>query len=237
MEFSQNAIENLKSYVYLLIDPRNGEVFYVGKGNGNRVFAHLNCAVDSTDKSNKLDTIREIMKSGCKVKHYILRHGLEDKQAFEVEAAMIDFIGMKNLVNIQGGHRSNDYGLKTCEEINAMYDAKKLNTTLPVMLININSLFERDMSDDALYEAVRKWWVVGKRREKAEYAIAVYRGLTREVYKIKNGSWKPLDDNQKRWSFEREPIDDELRNELRLKDVKQYFGQGSANPIKYINCD
>ncbi len=27
-------------YVYLLVDPRNGEVFYVGKGTGARPLAH-----------------------------------------------------------------------------------------------------------------------------------------------------------------------------------------------------
>ena len=29
-------------YVYRLIDPRNGQTFYVGKGKGNRVFQHMN---------------------------------------------------------------------------------------------------------------------------------------------------------------------------------------------------
>ena len=29
------------TYVYRLIDPRDGETFYVGKGQGNRVFSHV----------------------------------------------------------------------------------------------------------------------------------------------------------------------------------------------------
>jgi hypothetical protein len=33
--FSLYVQEQLKSYVYLLVDPRNGELFYVGKGVGN----------------------------------------------------------------------------------------------------------------------------------------------------------------------------------------------------------
>ena len=33
---SQEVIEELKYYVYKLIDPRNGNVFYVGKGIYNR---------------------------------------------------------------------------------------------------------------------------------------------------------------------------------------------------------
>jgi hypothetical protein len=38
---SSGTSENLKTYVYRLIDPRNGETFHVGKGRGNRVSAHI----------------------------------------------------------------------------------------------------------------------------------------------------------------------------------------------------
>jgi hypothetical protein len=38
---TQSTIEKLGYYVYLLIDPRNDKVFYVGKGKGNRVNQHL----------------------------------------------------------------------------------------------------------------------------------------------------------------------------------------------------
>lgn len=42
--FSPEVIKNLKTYVYLLIDPRKGETLYVGKGKDNRVSADI-CAV------------------------------------------------------------------------------------------------------------------------------------------------------------------------------------------------
>ena len=38
--FNTEVSESLGNYVYRLIDPRNGETFYVGKGKGNRVFQH-----------------------------------------------------------------------------------------------------------------------------------------------------------------------------------------------------
>lgn len=36
--FKQNVIENLKFYVYALVDPRDNHIFYVGKGSGNRIY-------------------------------------------------------------------------------------------------------------------------------------------------------------------------------------------------------
>ncbi len=41
-QFSQKTQEELKYYVYTLIDPRDNKIFYVGKGKGNRVFYHIN---------------------------------------------------------------------------------------------------------------------------------------------------------------------------------------------------
>lgn len=35
--FPTGVAERLRTYVYRLIDPRNGETFYVGKGRGNWV--------------------------------------------------------------------------------------------------------------------------------------------------------------------------------------------------------
>lgn len=40
-EFPPGVMEHLGWYVYRLIDPRDGSTFYVGKGKGNRVFAHM----------------------------------------------------------------------------------------------------------------------------------------------------------------------------------------------------
>ncbi|NVJ65767.1 MAG: hypothetical protein HWE16_04710 [Gammaproteobacteria bacterium] len=233
--FSQATIENLGYYVYFLKDPRNNEVFYVGKGVGNRLFNHLECALETVNESEKLERIRDIQASGQSVKHFILRHGLNEKDAFEVEAALIDFIGMSNLSNMQGGHYSNDYGLKTAEEISAMYEAKNFQTELPVMLININKLYDREMTSDELYQATRQSWVVGERRNNVKYGIATYRGLTREVYKI-DGWYHVPEHGANRWGFSGELAEEAIRQKLIYKSITDYFKKGAANPIKYVNC-
>ena len=89
--FDIKTIEHLKYYVYLLIDPKTDEPFYVGKGIGNRVFNHVKCALENEETSNsKYEEIRRIKDEGNDVKHLIVRHGLTEKNAFEIESALID---------------------------------------------------------------------------------------------------------------------------------------------------
>lgn len=233
--FSQSVIEQLKYYVYFLRDPRDETVFYIGKGIGNRIFNHVACSLDTELSSDKIERIKEIEASGQKVQHLVLRHGLDESAAFEVEAALIDFVGLSNLSNSQGGHYSGDFGIKSTDEINAMYNAEKLDTNLPIMLININKLYHRDITVDELYEATRKAWVLSGRREKAKYAVATYRGLTREIYDIE--SWFPIQTETKtRWGFEGKIAPEQIRSALRYKSITHYFERGAANPIKYVNC-
>lgn len=52
-EFSQEVINEIGFYVYRLIDPRNGNTFYVGKGKGNRVFAHMKGYVSSNERKRQ----------------------------------------------------------------------------------------------------------------------------------------------------------------------------------------
>ena len=62
-EFSPGTVENLRSYVYWLRDPRDNKVFYVGKGEGNRVFQHIKClekGAEPGEETDKEQRIREI---------------------------------------------------------------------------------------------------------------------------------------------------------------------------------
>lgn len=232
--FSQSVVEKIDFYVYYLMDPRNKEIFYVGKGKDNRVFQHVEDALFNQVETDKLDRIREIKGSGHTVQHFILRHGLTEREAFEVEAAVIDFAGIEKLTNQQSGHHS-DYGLKSTSEVISMYETEELNTSLPIILININRLFDRKMDASEIYEATRASWVLGERRKKAKYAIATYRGLTRVAYEI--DEWHPENKTGKtKWEFVGKLADKSIQNELIYKSVESFYKKGSANPIKYINC-
>tara|TARA_B100000941_G_C28384386_1_gene489178 strand:+ start:166 stop:876 length:711 start_codon:yes stop_codon:yes gene_type:complete len=235
--FSQAVIEQLQYYVYCLTDPtRSHEVFYIGKGIGNRVFHHMENALGNmATPSDKLDRIRSIHEASLEVGHNIIRHGMDEATAFEVEAALIDFADKEKLTNLQSGHHCADYGIKTVHEVNAMYEAEPFATDLPVLLINVNRLFTRKLTPEQLYDATRKSWVVGPRRNLAKYAVATYRGLTREAYEI--NEWYPVKVEKKtRWAFHGSVAQDIIRKELIYKDIGKLFSKGAANPIKYHKC-
>jgi hypothetical protein len=228
-QFSQAVCEKIGYYVYVLKDPRNSEIFYIGKGKGNRVFQHVSCALETEDESDKLNLIREILNEGKNVEYYILRHGLAtEKEALEIESACIDLIGLDNLTNKVKGHNSWESGMKTADEIIQHYDAKAITITEPTIIININKLYKRFMKDNELYNTTRSSWKLGSKKNEAKYVIAAYRGLVREVYKI--NSWNQVGD---RWEFTGEVAEKEIRDKYLNQSLENYTKKGSQNPIKY----
>ena len=228
-QFSQAVCEKIGYYVYILKDPVNSQPFYVGKGSGNRLFNHVTCALTSPEESDKLDLIREIINGGREVEHYILRHGLTEELALEIESACIDLLGAEYLTNAVKGHHSWARGLKTVDEIIQQYDAREVTITEPAIIININRLYKRFMTDEDLYKSTRSSWVIGEnRRNTAQYAIAAFRGLVREVYEIE--SWNRTG---KRWEFIGRIAPDQIRNKYLNQSLDKYVKKGSRNPIRY----
>jgi len=230
--FSPAVCENLGYYVYILKDPRNGEIFYIGKGVDNRVFGHVEDSLNENIVTAKLDRIRAIHADSHRVDITIHRHGLTEKEAFEVESALIDLLGLPNLSNLVAGHHAHEHGKMTIDEIIAQYDAPVIPITEPAILIIINRLYRRGMSQSELYDGTRKHWKIGKRREKAQYAFCVSNGLVRQVYKIEK--WHPSEHTLGRWYFEGE-IAEEMRHYVG-GDIRQYLRRGAQNPIVYVNC-
>jgi hypothetical protein len=99
-QFSHKTQEELKYYVYILIDPRDNKIFYVGKGYGNRVFYHINEVIFNPRETEKLEIIRTIKIENLKVKHFIIRHGLEENEALIVESILIDFLTFRDFAEV-----------------------------------------------------------------------------------------------------------------------------------------
>lgn len=198
----------LESYVYLYTDPRNGEPFYVGKGRGDRAFAHLR----ETGEKEKRLRIEAIHASGQQPQIDVLCYGLSEVNAALVEAAAIALLGRPPLLNLVGGDFTVGYGRISANELIRIAQAEPVVVKENAILIRINRLYRSNMNPHELYEATRGIWKLGLRRNKAEYALAVYQGIVLEVYRI--GRWLPagssiyktrLQDQLKvkgRWEFE-----------------------------------
>lgn len=253
LEFSSKTQEELKAYVYALIDPRDNKIFYIGKGNTNRVFSHINEAIINPRETEKLETIRAIKSDNQKVKHFIIRHGLEENEALMLESVLIDFLTFRDfaevakITNIASGHNSFNQGIKTVEECEILYNCEKLNieeVKHNILVININKTFEnkrRKKNADPtyarpnIYEATRGWWVLDKNRAKnTDYVLAEYRGVIRAIFKPQEWLQDIENRGTKRWGFEGHEVNDEEILELYMnKEVPKIHGM--ANPIRYFN--
>jgi len=239
-QFPPEVIGEIGHYVYRLIDPRNGETFYIGKGQGNRVFAHVrgeaSTDVDSLDAKSL--RIWEIRNAGFSVQHVIHRHGLDEKTAYEVEGALLD--AYSGTTNIAGGRGNGDRGAAHSRQIIERYTADSAEITHRAIEINVR-VFSVDRD---LYTATRFAWRVDKNRaEKAEIALAVMQGLIKGVYSIDRWllatkenfpEFGDQGDVPGRYGF----IGSEAVSEIQQRYKGKKFppkAPGSAYPIRYHN--
>jgi len=238
--FSIATVEKIGYYVYCLYDPRDKKIFYIGKGKGNRVFKHMKGAIEGSQKNEKLRTIRAIIKNKIKVGHYILKHGLEEKEAVEIESCLIDMLTFRDfkelskLTNIVSGYHSWDRGIKTVNEIEALYAAKPIynkDIKHKILIININKTYKPGISP---YDATRKSWKLDINRAKnAEFIISEYKGIFRAIYKA--NKWFKTADN-KRLYFKGEEVTNRKIIILYLNRQYSEKKKGQINPIRYLNC-
>lgn len=251
--WSAGVANELQHYVYRLIDPRDNSTFYVGMGQGDRVFQHA-LAADKIGSSEefaedrinlKLERINAIKRDGYEVSVVVHRHGLTKETAFEVEAALID--AYDDLSNQQIGHASSTRGLMTADDIERLYALPALSECddLSLLLINVNNV-ENDRGKARLYDQVRFCWRLNiNRARKADFVLAVERGVVLGAFVAK--VWMRAtrenfpefgNDVPERWGFVGEPAPDSIWQRLvgdlgkRLTDERMRHIQ---NPVRYWN--
>lgn len=123
----------------------------------------------------------------------------------------------------------------------SVLNAKPMLVRHKAILITIGKLYHPDMTPLELYEYSRGFWVVGARRNKIEYVMAVYKGIVREVYRIEK--WYPAGTlkyktrnssdfvGSRRWEFS-----GEVATEIRDEYVNFFVGKSGHNPIRYVNA-
>ena len=252
-EFSQTVIEGVGNYVYRLVDPRNGETFYVGAGRANRVFAHARGELaepedDETGMNIKIARIRDIRNAGLDVVHIIHRHEIPEHAVFEVEAAVID--AFPGLTNEQGGHGSSSKGPMHVQQIIDKYDLPTLEEEPPekLILINVNLIEERDNPYMVLDHTRYCWRISRNRAEQADYVLSVMRGVVIGAFVV--NEW--LDANPenfpeleradsvvpKRLGFRGHPVDDETWQRFVGERGKRIVNDQMKHirfPIRYWN--
>ena len=246
--FSEKTCNELGAYVYKLIDPRDGKVFYIGKGRNNRVFDHVYDTakymreieeenVDGESQvdmvSEKINTIMEIKNAGLDVIYVIHRHGLSDEEAFLVESALID--DYSGLTNLQSGRGSRDKRPMNALQVEKLYNLEKIeefDEADKVLVIKIKG------NDTDYYEQGRKYWVINlDRARQAKTAVIVVNGEVKCVVNIDENSWEEMPEypefysGKKRYGFK--GIVDENSKYLHHLIPDKYMKKGNANPIQY----
>lgn len=198
LAFLPGIVPQLGWYVYALRDPRDGTVFYVGKGRGNRAFQHARSATG--DRQSRLDTktglIREIHFSGHEVIVEIVRHNLPSEAvAFEVETAVIDALqGVEraDLRNRVKGHGRDERGWASLDALQRLAaPAVDIPDELrPGLLIRPREQFRYGMSEPEIWEITRKYWKIRHRPDDYyRYAFCVHDAVVQGVWKITG--WDP----------------------------------------------
>lgn len=100
--FTMAQIKKMKFYVYEIVDPGTDKPFYIGKGRANRAFYHVKQALKG-DPSVKAHRIREILEQGKSPILNIVKDGLTEAEAYQLESRLIAEHGLENLTNVQGG--------------------------------------------------------------------------------------------------------------------------------------
>jgi hypothetical protein len=242
MNLSGTVIKKLEHYVYLYVDPRDESVFYVGKGSGIRCLTHL-AEGGETEKAKKIAAIRD---DGLEPRIDILVHGLPTAEvALQVEAAVIDLFARGQLTNKMRGWNSAEFGRMELNQLVSLYDSKPIEIEEPALLIRINQKFHFGMEPIDLYDATRGIWRIGSDREKVKLAFAVFQGVVREVYEVKQWfeageTFSTRHENEDlrepgRWEFVGAVAEDAIRDKYIDGFVAHHFKTHAQNPFMYLN--
>lgn len=232
-----------------MVDPRDKEIFYVGKANGsNRAFSHLAEQKNEPRKNQRIEHIR-LAKSEPIIE--ILRYDIESEQAcFDVEATVIDVIGIENLTNAIRGH-STVRGRRSAEEVERLLGSTPIDVATieeRYMLFFINRSYSPTMTESEIYDCTRQSWyqvshfnrTTTDEHGKLKYstALAVVDSVVVRVYSIL--AWFPAGSTlssrlglaaSDKWEFVGQKVDDHhmlnkrlTKGQKELPATQQGFG-------------
>jgi hypothetical protein len=239
--FPPGVAAKLGCYVYLLVDPRSGRPFFVGRGRGDRCHRHVDAArgrASTDDPSSKyplLDRIREVEAGGRAVQVEILRHGLTPAEADLVESSVADALGLLHATQLDPQRRS------AVEVGAALAKRAKFKRDHQVVLLRVDP-----QGAPTEYPSVRHGWPIGRpwidtdSRRSPLWAVVVAAGdLVDAVYRI--DGWEPsprptgAGAGGEHYSFVGTPAP-ELDARYAGRSVRDYLGTGAPGAVTYVGC-
>ena len=198
--FSKKTSDKLGSYVYALVDPHTDEIFYIGKASTpSRPFSHLR-KKEVKDDEGLQDRISTIRSQGREPVVEIIRYGLDKNVAniaHDVEAAVIDAIGLKKLANSIRGHQT-ERGRARADILEQQLGGAPLDMDE----INISAILfychQAQQKKYDLYDATRQFWNLNKDRIKRkkdgklryQYAFCMKGSIVLDIYNSSFGVQK-----------------------------------------------
>ncbi|WP_415394739.1 GIY-YIG nuclease family protein [Rhodococcus globerulus] len=182
--FSEKVGKRLGEYVFALRDPRNNQVFHVGHGTGNQVFASVFEALGELDNlegasgaadtpgvtAAKISRIREIYDAGSAVEHYVLIRSVSGADASGTADAVVSGIvetlriseAGENLTNLAGEVTDKDLRATRVEEIALRYSADPApELPTPSVVLHVPGSARAGATAEEIYELARQEWAAG----------------------------------------------------------------------------
>ena len=249
LRFSRAAKSLLGYYVYRLVDPRNGQTFYVGKGKNDRVFQHMQgvSPKDWKDRSKdeevseegaKISLIKEILGEQLKVICFIHRHDMNEDTAYEVEGALIDAYG--TLKNAQTGHGNRIRGCMCVDQIEKKARAKEVQFDDVKEKFVVIKIRRRTLSyhNGRIYEAVRGNWVIDPKHAERHPVLACVDGIIEQAFTVNRWDKSAPEKvkGRQRFIFSGEPSQELTQRFRGMVLPKSFRRKGQSNPIRYVHC-
>ena len=185
----------------------------------------------------KYKTIREIKDSGLNVIYIIQKYGLEERDAFVIESALIDAYSIdRKLTNKIKGFSSSEptnaitlqRDLSAKEYVDSIKNPK-------YMIIKVKDYWLNQRN--SRYDCTRSAWKLDPEKAKNyPYVLSVTGGIVHEVYKVKE--WHYCEGRSGRAEFTGELAEPAVQKIFRGKRIpEKYRKKGQASPFLYCKPD
>jgi len=244
-QFDRIQIDILGKYVYVLIDPRDKYVFYVGQGTGNRVFSHFNEAEskqNTSKNSSKINQILDIWKDDKNVDWTIVAHNLDTTSGMAdmIESSIYDSLSIsknKKTLNEVSPPKSTlitNFELKKLKAI-------PVNPQVKFHRVFIFPVQKGYFKRGTIYEATRMAWYIKDENQKFinSYAVGLRDLVSIGSFKIEKWIQSKIDPKKHEFLSLNHPIPsqiDQLKNRRWnkiIEPVKGYWQRGQYLIIEF----